>query len=142
MKTISVFVMTEGDRLKEIRKFLGLTQRELSEALEIKQGSYSDVERGKAGISSLLLRNLIKKFRVNPLWLCDGEGKMFIGTNDNYIIETGKDDGEPVYVSKDSTSTKKNLVISEVESQIERMERQQQYIESLNSLIQNLKKEL
>lgn len=67
---------------------------------------------------------------------------MFIGTNDNYIIETGKDDGEPVYVSKDSTSTKKNLVISEVESQIERMERQQQYIESLNSLIQNLKKEL
>ncbi len=70
--------MSENERLKEIRKSLDLTQREFSDALDIKQGSYSDVERGKAGISAVLLKNLIRRFRINPLWLCEGEGDMFI----------------------------------------------------------------
>lgn len=75
--------MSENERLKEIRKALELTQREFSETLDIKQGSYSDVERGKAGISAILLKNLIRRFRVNPLWLCEGEGDMFIESTDS-----------------------------------------------------------
>jgi transcriptional regulator with XRE-family HTH domain len=70
---------SENSRLKLVRQTIGLTQKQFAESLEIKQGSYSDVERGKAGISALLLRNLIKRYQVNPLWLCDGEGSMFIG---------------------------------------------------------------
>ncbi len=133
--------MTEGERLKEIRKVLGLTQRELSETLEIKQGSYSDVERGKAGISSLLLKNLIKKFRVNPLWLCEGEGKMFISLNDTSIIEAEKAEARLASDQNDPEARKKNSLVSEIESQIEQIERQQQYIDNLNSLVQNLRKE-
>lgn len=133
--------MTEGERLKEVRKVLGLTQRELSEELEIKQGSYSDVERGKAGISSLLLKNLIKKFRVNPLWLCEGEGKMFISLNDTSMIEAGKAEARLTSAQNESVTRKKNSLVSEIENQIEQMERQQQYIDSLNSLVKNLRKE-
>jgi transcriptional regulator with XRE-family HTH domain len=76
--------MTENDRLKEIRKKLKLTQLEFSQALEIKQGSYSDVERGKAGISALLLKNLIRKYKINPLWLCEGVGEMFMNLSSDY----------------------------------------------------------
>lgn len=133
--------MTEGERLKEIRKVLGLTQRELSEALEIKQGSYSDVERGKAGISSLLLKNLIKKFRVNPIWLCEGEGRMFISMNDSSIVNPSElGDLFSTDLKEPSAGAKKHSVL-DLEAQIERLERQQQYIESLTSLIQSLREE-
>jgi len=82
--------MAENERLKEIRIKLGLTQRMFSESLEIKQGSYSNVVRGKAGVSALLLKNLVRKYRVNPLWLCVGEGGMFIlnGNNSSSSIQS------------------------------------------------------
>jgi len=132
--------MTESERLKESRKVLNLTQRELSEKLEIKQGSYSDVERGKAGISALLLKNLIRKFRVNPLWLCEGEGAMFIGYQENDFFK-------PIDTSKFSRQSEKTSTHestssdSETDQQIELAERQQQYIESLISLVDFLKKQ-
>lgn len=75
--------MTENERLKTIRQHFKLTQKEFSMTLDIKQGSYSDVERGKAGISAILLKNLIKKYGISPLWLCEGAGNMFIEVDDN-----------------------------------------------------------
>lgn len=128
--------MTENERLKLIRTQLGLTQRVFSEALEIKQGSYSDVERGKAGVSALLMKNLIRKYRVNPLWLCEGEGTMFIPLDSDSIdpnslgmIETVN---QALLQSKDFT---------ESESNVQLIERQQHYIENLKSLIEFLHEE-
>lgn len=75
--------MTENERLKIVRQHFKLTQKGFSQALDIKQGSYSDVERGKAGVSAHLLKNLIKRYKVNPLWLCEGEGDMFFELDSN-----------------------------------------------------------
>ena len=83
--------MTENERIKLVRKHLSLTQKAFSQTLDIKQGSYSDVERGKAGVSALLLKNLIKKYRVNPLWLCEGEGHMFFDPNSNMTKNSNTD---------------------------------------------------
>jgi len=83
--------MTENNRLKIIRTELKLTQRSFSEALEIKQGSYSDVERGKAGISALLLKNLIRKFHINPIWLCDGDGDIFLHEDSSWYSSNKPD---------------------------------------------------
>ena len=89
----------------------------------------------------MLLKNLIKKFRVNPLWLCEGEGKMFISLNDTSIIEAEKAEARLASDQNDPEARKKNSLVSEIESQIEQIERQQQYIDNLNSLVQNLRKE-
>jgi len=131
--------MSENERLKEIRKLLEFTQREFSETLDIKQGSYSDVERGKAGISAVLLKNLIRRFRVNPLWLCEGEGEMFIDKTD------GRSSNAPStnpfqrvsYANKESASEPQN----ELQEQAILLEQHQENLENLKSIIDFLKKE-
>ncbi|NOU17070.1 MAG: helix-turn-helix domain-containing protein [Bacteroidales bacterium] len=130
--------MSENERLKEIRKSLELTQREFSDALDIKQGSYSDVERGKAGISAVLLKNLIRRFRINPLWLCEGEGAMFIDKPDEISKfspnRISRNSGIPLQKSVD-----KNYLI-ELQEQVEQLELQQDNLENLKSIIEFLKK--
>ena len=130
--------MSENERLKEIRKSLELTQREFSDALDIKQGSYSDVERGKAGISAVLLKNLIRRFRINPLWLCEGEGAMFIDGPDEIskanLSRVPKNSGIPLQKSMDKSH------LNELQEQIDQLELQQDNLENLKSIIEFLKK--
>ncbi len=132
--------MSENERLKEIRKLLDFTQREFSDALDIKQGSYSDVERGKAGISAVLLKNLIRRFRINPLWLCEGEGEMFIDTSNNGvsiasgIINLGNR-------GKSSSKETNNEMTTMQFEQIKHLQQQQDNLENLKSIIDFLKKE-
>jgi len=130
--------MSENERLKEIRKSLALTQREFSEALDIKQGSYSDVERGKAGISAVLLKNLIRRFRINPLWLCEGEGDMFIDKPEGRTASSQNINTlyKPKYAHKDSDKESS----SEFLEQVKHLEQQQDNLENLKSIIDFLKK--
>ena len=131
--------MSENERLKEIRKLLEFTQREFSDALDIKQGSYSDVERGKAGISAVLLKNLIRRFRINPLWLCEGEGEMFIDKTDGHTPNT-QSSGFTSRVShayKDINSEPQN----ELHEQVLLLEQHQDSLENLKTIIDFLKKE-
>lgn len=133
--------MSENERLKEIRKLLDFTQREFSEALDIKQGSYSDVERGKAGISAVLLKNLIRRFRINPLWLCEGEGEMFIDTTNSGT--------ETIATTSFTQNSKSKGVRNEFDSEnsiqhqelVKLLEQQQEHLENLKSIVDFLKKE-
>ena len=51
----------------------GDKQKEFAERLDMKQGSYSDVERGKTkSISKKMIRNLYLKFGVNEDFLLNG----------------------------------------------------------------------
>jgi phage repressor protein C with HTH and peptisase S24 domain len=68
--------MTEAQRLKILRDALGLTTRQLAEQVGVT--SIADVERGKVGISKRLGAALLEKFRVNPVWLIEGTGEMFV----------------------------------------------------------------
>lgn len=128
--------MSENERLKEVRKILGLTQRQISEYLEIKQGSYSDVERGKAGISAVLLKNLIRRFRVNPLWLCEGEGNMFLDSNN-----LGTKPDKPEDIAEIGKRNNANYEISSngsIGEHISLLEQQNDYLENLKSVIEFL----
>src|SRR5690606_3768605 len=64
-------------RLKQLRKALGLSQGQLARKIGRKQGSISDIERGRNSIDGIV--QLLKlTFRVNPEWLQKGEGEMFL----------------------------------------------------------------
>ncbi|HAA11608.1 MAG TPA: hypothetical protein DCE41_07870 [Cytophagales bacterium] len=68
----------EGRRLKSIRKSLALTQAVFAEGLGLKQGPYSMIESGKVGLSSEVLRKLINTYRINPVFLFEGQGPMMM----------------------------------------------------------------
>ena len=131
--------MSENERLKEIRKLLEFTQREFSDALDIKQGSYSDVERGKAGISAVLLKNLIRRFRINPLWLCEGEGEMFIDKIDGQTA--GPQSFNPIQKANHIFKSTGSESSSEFLEQVKLLEQHQDNLENLKSIIDFLKKE-
>lgn len=69
--------MTENERLKKLRKDLGLSQANFAEKVGMKQGSYSDVERGKYAVSAGIILALQETFKVNPAWIRTGEGDVY-----------------------------------------------------------------
>ena len=66
-----------GERLKLIRKSLGLTQEQLAQRLGVGKTALSMIETGKARLSSRNRNILIQELNVNPDWLEGGKGEMF-----------------------------------------------------------------
>jgi len=55
-------------RFKQIREEQNLTQSEFAEKLEI-NNSTADIERGKTKIAGYVVKNLVREYQINPLWL-------------------------------------------------------------------------
>mgnify|MGYP000568602935 FL=1 len=66
-----------NERLKLIRKQLGMTQDQLAQRLGIGKSALSMIETGKAGLSSRNRNILVQDLNVNPEWLESGRGEMF-----------------------------------------------------------------
>lgn len=65
------------ERVRLIRKELGLTQDQLAQRLGIGKAALSMIETGKAGLSNRNLNILAQEFNANPEWIETGKGKMF-----------------------------------------------------------------
>ncbi len=66
-----------GQRLKVLRKAMGLSQIELGEALRINASAISQMETNRINPSLDTLMLLSKTFKVNLHWLLTGKGQMF-----------------------------------------------------------------
>ncbi len=66
-----------NERIKLIRKQLGMTQEQLAQHLGIGKAALSMIETGKARLSNRNRNILIQELNVNPEWLDDGQGMMF-----------------------------------------------------------------
>lgn len=62
-----------GNRLREIRKGLKLTQEQFAEQLDYSTNYYGLIERGEHGISLEKLKLLYDKFDVDLLYLLTGD---------------------------------------------------------------------
>lgn len=65
-----------NQRLKNLRKALGMNQSKFSKALGISQTAYSKVEKEINGISLEVFRTAILKFSLDPGWLLTGNGEI------------------------------------------------------------------
>ena len=65
------------DRIKAVRKALGLTQQALADRLGIKQNTVAQYEIGRNEPIDAVVTLLCREFRVNETWLRTGEGEMF-----------------------------------------------------------------
>ena len=65
------------ERLKLIRKELGMTQEMLAQKLGIGKSALSMIETGRAALSERNKNIIIQELNVNPEWLETGKGPMF-----------------------------------------------------------------
>lgn len=66
------------DRIKTLRKALGLTQQEFADKIGIKRGAVANYELGRNEPIDAVLSLICREFRVDEHWLRTGEGEMFV----------------------------------------------------------------
>lgn len=66
------------NRLKELRKALGMTQQEFADKLNIKRNTIANYEVGRNEPIDAVLALICREFNVSVDWLKYGKGEMFI----------------------------------------------------------------
>lgn len=67
-----------NERLKELRKKLGLTQQEFAERLGIKRNAVTNYEVGRNEPADMVVSLICREFGVKEEWLRTGKGPQFI----------------------------------------------------------------
>lgn len=67
-----------GERIKELRKSLKMTQQEFADRLNIQRGSIASYETGRISPSNATISLICKELNVSEDWLRNGTGEMFI----------------------------------------------------------------
>ena len=66
-----------NERIKELRKALGLTMEKFGKRLGVKKNSVSQWESGVNNLTDQMFKSICREFNVNEEWLGSGEGEMF-----------------------------------------------------------------
>ena len=69
--------MTQGERVKEIRRSLKLTLEKFGERLGVGKTAISKIEKGENNLSSQMMKAICNEYRVNYEYLESGTGEMF-----------------------------------------------------------------
>mgnify|MGYP004473173735 FL=1 len=87
-----------NERIKELRKSLGLTQLEFGEQVGVKANTIGNYEIGLRTPSDAVIRAICREFNVNENWLRTGEGEMFNPQDEKLAAFVGSlvaDDSDP-----------------------------------------------
>lgn len=69
--------MTQGNRIKEIRKNLNLTLEKFGEKLGVTKTAISRLEKDERSLTDQMAKSICREFNVNYDYLTEGEGEMF-----------------------------------------------------------------
>lgn len=69
--------MTENERVKVLRKELGLTLEKFGDRIGVTKASISDIENGRRNLTAHMFKTICMEFKVSPDWLRSGDGEMF-----------------------------------------------------------------
>lgn len=119
--------MTKGERVKEIRKVLGLSGEKFGEQLGVSRASISNIEKGKRNLTDQMFLSICREFNVNEEWLRNGSGEMFVKMNHDEQITALVSE----LLKSEEDSFKKRLIVG-IESEVKIM----------NERIKNLRKTL
>ena len=76
--------MTQGERVREVRKNLGLTLEKFGDKIGMKKNSVSQIENGKNNVTDANIKAICREFNVDYIWLTTGEGEMFVDSDDDF----------------------------------------------------------
>ena len=75
-----------NERIKELRKYLHLTQDEFGQKLGIAKSTISNIEKERYSVANQTIKLIVKEFGVNEHWLRTGESEMFPESDKTYTI--------------------------------------------------------
>ncbi len=94
-----------NERIKDLRKYLKLTQQEFADKIGISRGNIAAYEVAKNAPSNAVISLICKTFNVNESWLRTGQGKM--------IIESGRNEEITAWASKITQGDYSNKFVPE-----------------------------
>ena len=95
-------------RIRELRKSLGMSQKDFADKIGLKQNAISYMEKEGSTVTAQNIKTICTQFSVNEAWLRTGEGKMYLENEkkqreffdvfdelspalQDYLIKTAKD---------------------------------------------------
>ncbi len=66
-----------NERIKEVRKSLGLTLEKFGKSLGVTKVAISNIENGNRGVTEQMFLSVCRVYNVNENWLRNGTGEMF-----------------------------------------------------------------
>lgn len=69
--------MTQGERVKTIRKHLNLTLEKFGEKLGVGKTAISKIEKGENNLTDQMTKSICREYNVNYDYLVYGDGEMF-----------------------------------------------------------------
>lgn len=77
--------MTQGERIKEVRRFLGLTLEKFGEKLGVGKTAISKLEKDERNLTDQMAKAICREFSINEEWLRTGSGEMRIPVEDEAV---------------------------------------------------------
>ena len=66
-----------NERIRELRKSLGLTLEKFGAPLRVDKTPISKIENGDRGVTAPLVKSICREYNVNEEWLVNGTGEIF-----------------------------------------------------------------
>ena len=90
-----------NERVKELRKALGLTSEKFGAKLGVGKTAISGIETGRRGLTDQMFLSICREYNVNPGWLETGNGPMFREDpeENDYMIAASKLSDDPLVTS-------------------------------------------
>lgn len=90
-----------NERIKELRKSLGLTLEKFGSNLGVGKTAISKIEKGENNVTDQMFLAICREYNVNPTWLETGTGPMFLerSEDDEYAEAARKLSSDPLIVS-------------------------------------------
>lgn len=79
--------MTQGERVKEVRKSLGLTLEKFGEKVGVTKQTVSRIENGINNLTDQMIKSICREYGVREEWLRSGEGEPFGAQTRNQEIQ-------------------------------------------------------
>lgn len=120
--------MTQGERVKAVRKKKEMTLEVFGTKIGIKKAAVSKIERGENALTEANLISICREFGVNEAWLRTGEGgdeNMFAKLNedDRFSINLGK-------LSQTENQLARNMLNAIAEASPEKLKHIEEFMKS------------
>lgn len=111
--------MTQGERIREVRKALNLTLEKFGGKLGVGKTAISKLEKNENNLTEQMTKAICREFHVDYIWLTTGEGDMFLDADDDFKEQIDQ-------IMSSETDARKNLfkfMLTLSEDDVEAMQR-------------------